>query len=82
MYKYFILFFLIFITFSCGDENNQIPDVSVNFSIQASELGGIGSAIYTQDIYGIKGIIIYHKNNSEYLAFEEHVRSDLKMIVL
>ena len=70
MYKYFILFFLIFITFSCGDENNQIPDVSVNFSIQASELGGIGSAIYTQDIYGIKGIIIYH------------VRSDLKMIVL
>lgn len=70
MYKYFILFFLIFITFSCGEENNQIPDVSVNFSIQASELGGIGSAIYTQDIYGIKGIIIYHKNNSEYLAFE------------
>ena len=70
MYKYFIIFSIIFIAFSCGDETNQIPNVPVNFSIQASELGGVGSAIYTQDIYGVRGIIIYHKNNNEYLAFE------------
>jgi nitrite reductase/ring-hydroxylating ferredoxin subunit len=70
MYKYFITILIIFITFSCGDETNQIPNVPVNFSIQASELGGVGSAIYTQDIYGVRGIIIYHKNNNEYLAYE------------
>ena len=51
-------------------DNNIIPNVKVDFRIQASELGGVGSAIYTQENYGVRGIIIYHKNTNEYVAFE------------
>ena len=55
---------------SCTKDENITPNIPVNFSIQASELGGVGSAIYTPEIYGLRGIIIYHKNSNEYVAFE------------
>ena len=70
MNKYFTLFLLILIVSSCTKDDNTIPNVPVSFRIQASELGGVGSAIYTQEIYGIRGIIIYHINSNEYVAYE------------
>ena len=69
MNKYLTLL-LIIIFSSCTKDDNIIPDVPVSFRIQASELGGVGSAVYTQEIYGIRGIIIYHKNINEYVAYE------------
>ena len=59
---YFKLIAIIIIFSSCTKDDNIIPDVPVSFRIQASELGGVGSAVYTQEIYGVRGIIIYHKN--------------------
>ena len=61
----FFTFLLIFIgLLSCTKDENIIPNVPVNFRIQASELGGVGSAIYTPEVYGVRGIIIYHKNSN------------------
>ena len=69
--KYFGFLLLLLAMFTnCNKENTPIPDVYVNFRIQASEIGGVGSAIYTSTNYGIRGIIIYHKNSNDYLAFE------------
>ena len=70
MHKYLTIIIVIFLIKSCDKDNNIIPNVSVDFRIQASELDGVGSAIYTQENYGVRGIIIYHKNNNEYVAFE------------
>ena len=70
MSKYFKLFIIVITINSCTKDDNIIPNVPVNFRIQASELGGVGSAIYTKDIYGVRGIIIYHKNSNEYVAYE------------
>ena len=66
------LFFIIFLTafFSCGDDDNSIPETYVNLSILASEIGGVGSGIYTSSIYGVNGIIIYHKDINQYIAYE------------
>ena len=75
-----MLFLFILIVSSCTKDENTIPDVPVSFRIQASELGGVGSAIYTQEIYGIRGIIIYHKNSNEYVAYERTCSSDLATI--
>lgn len=64
-----ILTFSLIMT-SCTKDENTIPDVYVNFRIQASEIGGVGSAIYTSDNYGLRGLVIYHKNSNEYVAYE------------
>ena len=69
--KYFGYILLLLTLFTnCNKENTPIADVYVNFRIQASEIGGIGSAVYTSTNYGIRGIIIYHKYNNEYVAYE------------
>ena len=70
MHRYLSLIILIILIKSCDKNNNIIPNVKVDFRIQASELSGVGSAIYTQENYGVRGIIIYHKNTNEYVAFE------------
>lgn len=70
MHRYLSLIILIILIKSCDKDNNIIPNVKVDFRIQASELSGVGSAIYTQENYGVRGIIIYHKNTNEYVAFE------------
>jgi hypothetical protein len=66
------LFFVIplFTFISCGDDDNYIADTYVNFSILASEVGGVGSGIYTRSIYGVNGIIIYHNDINQYIAYE------------
>ena len=70
MNKSFLLLFFFATLHACTKDDNLIPDVPVSFRIQASELGGIGTAIYTQEIYGLRGIIIYHNNTNEYVAYE------------
>lgn len=66
--------FLILITLStligCNKNTDLIPNVFVDFKIPASEVGGVGQAIYTNNTYGAKGIIIYHQNTNEYIAFD------------
>ena len=61
---------LVLSQISCGDDNNYIPETYVNFSILASEIGGVGNGIYTSSIYGVNGIIIYHKDINQYIAYE------------
>ena len=70
MNRLIVFFFTLVLSLSCNKDENIIPNVRVSFSIQASELGGVGTAIYTQEIYGVRGIIIYHKNTNEYVAYE------------
>lgn len=61
---------LISFIFSCDKSDQKIAEVYVNFSIQASEIGGVGNGIYTNTNYGVNGIIIFHKDINQYLAFE------------
>ena len=66
----FLFFVVTFCLQSCDTNNNYIPDVYVQFQIPLTEIGGIGQAIYTEDYYGVKGIIIYHEGFNNYLAFD------------
>ena len=65
---------LIFLTISLYlqscDTNNNVPNVYVQFQIPLSEIGGVGQAIYTNDNYGVKGIIIYHEGFNNFLAYD------------
>ena len=70
MNKIISIFIFFILLNSCSKNNNLIPNVPVDFRIQASEIGGVGSAIYTETEYGIRGIIIYHYNTNEYIAYE------------
>ena len=68
-----LLFLFLIISFcsqSCETNDNYIPDVYVQFQIPLTEIGGIGQAIYTNENYGVKGIIIYHEGFNNYLAFD------------
>ena len=56
--------------YGCNKDRDFIPDVFVNFQIPASEVGGVGQAIYTNNNYGVKGIIIYRINSNQYKAFD------------
>lgn len=70
MKKTLLIFCVIFFMLQSCDRNNNIPDVYVQFQIPLSEIGGIGQAIYTNENYGVKGIIIYHEGFNNYLAYE------------
>ena len=71
MKQVFILLITIVLTIqSCDTNNNYIPDVYVQFQIPLTEIGGVGQAIYTNDNYGVRGIIIYHEGFNNYLAFD------------
>ena len=57
----FLFLIISFCSQSCETNNNYIPDVYVQFQIPLTEIGGIGQAVYTNENYGVKGIIIYHE---------------------
>jgi nitrite reductase/ring-hydroxylating ferredoxin subunit len=59
-----------FFILSCGTEESYIPDTPVNFSIFASEVGGVGQAIYISEDYGLRGIIIYRSDINSFVAYE------------
>ena len=64
-----ILCVFISITPSCTKED-IIPETYVNFQIRASEIGGVGQAIYTDLVYGVRGIIIHHSDINKYTAYD------------
>lgn len=70
MRNVFYLLISVIILNGCTKNTDFIPEVFVNFRIPASEVGGVGQAIYTNNTYGVKGIIIYHQNTNEYTAFD------------
>lgn len=70
MVRMLLLISAILLLFSCDDNDNYIPETYVNFSILASEIGGVGNGIYTNDVYGVNGIIIYHKDINQFIAYE------------
>ena len=70
MRKKIILTLIVSVFLSCGSDDNYIPNTYVNFSIVASEIGGVGNGIYTSNIYGVNGIIIFHKDLNQYVAYE------------
>lgn len=72
--KYFapLIFCLLF--FSCGDKENQVPDVPVNFHAslndpRISALNGAGGAV-TINGQGVAGIIIYRRADNAYVAYD------------
>jgi hypothetical protein len=69
MKNLFALSMLIILTFSCNEED-LIPETFVNFQIQASDIGGVGQAIYTDLSYGVRGIVIYHSDIDQYIAYD------------
>ena len=70
MKKLLFLFITLVLTIqSCDTNNNYIPDVYVQFQIPLTEIGGVGQAIYTNENYGVKGIIIYHEGFTCYRGF-------------
>lgn len=76
MRKIIILTLIVSVFLSCGSGDNYIPNTYVNFSIVASEIGGVGNGIYTSNIYGVNGIIIFHKDINQYVAYERSCSYD------
>ena len=77
MKKFTALLLLIFLVFSCNtdeeEENNLLPDIPVDETIflnnpEYINLQVVGGWAYSQG--GISGIIIYHYNTNNYVAFE------------
>jgi len=76
--RYFLPFFIIFLLFgstACKkDKNNgNIPNVTVNLSLplalpEYAPLNSVGNSIEIQG--GYKGILVYHRFQNEYIAFE------------
>ena len=65
----YLIFIAIIGSFSnCKKEENYIPEVYVQTQILASEIGGIGQAIYIQG--GVRGIVIYREGFDNYLAYD------------
>ncbi|MEE2931338.1 MAG: hypothetical protein VX370_02295 [Bacteroidota bacterium] len=70
----FLVVFLIF-NFSCFDEKNYIPIVSVNIDLDLNlpeyeQLNTIGSSLFITG--GVKGIIVYHFAINEYRAYDRN----------
>lgn len=72
--RYFLTFCLL-CCFACGKNIPRIADVPVNITIYPStpayfKLSAIGGWQYLNG--GVKGIIVYHKDMNEYVAFERN----------
>ena len=70
----FLVVFLIF-NFSCFDEKNYIPIVSVNIDLDLNlpeyeQLNTIGSSLFITG--GVKGIIVYHFAINEYKVYDRN----------
>ncbi len=69
-----IMFILVFVfSYSCKDDDDLIPYVAVDFTIDIhstfyNELAVVGGWVYVTG--GYKGILIYRLSNDEFLAYE------------
>ena len=70
--KIIYILLIVFYT-SCSNQDDYIKDVFVNIEIpinqpEYSDLNPIGGSIFING--GVKGIIIYHSNINEYIAYD------------
>lgn len=71
-----IIYILIIVFYtSCSNQDDYIKDVFVNIEIpvnqpEYSDLDPIGGSIFING--GVKGIIIYHSNINEYIAYDRN----------
>ena len=71
--KKIIPLLLLAITFSCKKSTDQIPPAQVDFYIYLTQpefqtLNTVGNFVYVTG--GVKGVIVYHKTQEEFAAFE------------
>jgi nitrite reductase/ring-hydroxylating ferredoxin subunit len=67
------LILLILASLSCGDKENQIPDVYVDFTINVNsteylELNTVGGWVYVTG--GYRGILLYRASIDEFMAYD------------
>lgn len=73
---YFLGLIVVFVIFGCKkNKNTQIPHVPVNITINTTlpqyiNIASPGGWIYLNG--GSKGIILYRKTSSEFLAYDRH----------
>jgi nitrite reductase/ring-hydroxylating ferredoxin subunit len=68
------LFLIVLLGTACAKEENLIPDLPVNFSApltdpRLSRLSVAGGAVSLTG-YGVAGIIIYHRPDNVYMAYD------------
>lgn len=68
-----IFLIVLILTASCKKSSDQIPGAAVDFYIYLSQpefanLNTVGNHAYVTG--GVKGVIVYHKNIDEFVAFE------------
>lgn len=68
-----IFFLTIILSFSCKGEQDKIPNVYVNISLDLnkpdySTLSGIGNYVYITG--GVSGIVVYRDGQNDFVAFD------------
>jgi hypothetical protein len=68
-----IFFLTIILFFSCKGEQNKIPNVYVNITLDLnkpdySTLSGIGNYVYITG--GVSGIVVYRDGLNEFVAYD------------
>jgi hypothetical protein len=76
MKKLHLLGLLAMLSFGCRDRNtNRVPDVPVNLAINIQQPDFFNLSVVTGWVYvtgGSRGIIIYRKSETEFVAIERH----------
>jgi hypothetical protein len=75
MRPYLILILIAFVGCKCRDNNSTVPYVSVNITINVNQPDFFALTVPTGWVYvtgGSRGIIIYRKSATEFLALERH----------
>lgn len=78
VFKYYLgysAFFLLFSFLSCKKDSNEIPDVYVDVYLYTTEPAFAplnATSGYTYIVGGSKGIIIYRKSQTEFMAYDRH----------
>lgn len=81
MRNFFFIFISSAIIFGCRNQYEGIPDVNVDVYINTLDpkyqnLSGLGSWAYSNG--GSKGIIIFHYDLNQYVAYDRHCTYDSK----
>jgi len=83
VFKYYFFYIVVLILFSflsCKKDSNEVPDVFVDVYLYTTEpafapLNATSGYIYVTG--GSKGIIVYRKSQTEFMAYERHCTYDV-----
>jgi nitrite reductase/ring-hydroxylating ferredoxin subunit len=75
MRKFYLLLACLLSFFSCKKNNDSnIPNVHVDFNLYLTQpsnaaLNSVGNWVYVSN-YGVRGIIVYHRTQDEFAAYD------------